>query len=491
MAPKRRMARPAAAKAVPRRRPAANVPRVSEVAKPLTGVGLADVAGLGLVKLPNAVYYHRPVVLAGEFKGVKVEAGEAFGEMEVTGTKDDELLRVLSGQRGKKMRVHFCTGACHDTLTGDTLVHGKDFVQVKTGQEDWYENLKEVVERTEKEVDELEKLRKEAERQANEAEDGKEKEKTKAEKKKDKKEKQKEKKKEKASSSKKKRKIEEDTDDSSEVLEVGQKALKALFEGTGLDPSLKRRSKVLKRARRVGKSKKKKKKKEEGEEGSEDTPSGSSSSSSSTTDVMAEGGLFDTGKKIKVMAAKYPGALTCNSLNEARQVLLTSSGTTWQLDRKQLPPLFTQYVRQQLATSMGAPMLQEALTLAFAVDSLLQGRPAFCCDLLSQRLKSLETSARGAHWSVGRQHELLNNQQGLLEDAENLEAAKKAREEERLKALMGRNSGKGRDADGGKSRKGKDNKGSNKGNQDGGGKGRYDGRKGDKSGGWQNEKKDK
>ena len=56
---------------------------------------------------------------------------------------------------------------------------------------------------------------------------------------------------------------------------------------------------------------------------------------------------------------------------------------------------------------MSPAMLQEALTISTCLDGLLQGRAAGVCDVLAQRLKSLETVSRGTHWSIGRQLELV------------------------------------------------------------------------------------
>ena len=81
----------------------------------------------------------------------------------------------------------------------------------------------------------------------------------------------------------------------------------------------------------------------------------------------------------------------------------------------------------------------------------------------------------------------------MTEDNERLGAAKRAREEEKLRSLMTRApSGKGAEApQGGKSRKGKDSKGGPKGVSGDGGKGKGgQGGRDDKSGSWQ-KKQDK
>ena len=272
-------------------------------------------------------------------------------------------------------------------------------------------------------------------------------------------------------------------------MEIGQKRLSALYSETGMDPSTKRRNKVLHKARKVGKPKKKKDKKKKASEGSS---SGGTSSSSSSSAEEVVGGLFETEHKIKSIARRYPGALTSSALMEAKESLLTTSGMAWSLDRKSLPPLFTHFVRQQLASHMSPPVLQEALTLSTSLDAMLQGKPAYACDVMAQRLKSLESLSQGAHWSVGRQMELVNSTgQGIAEEQESLDAARRARDVNKLRALVAQPSGsRGGDADRGSGKKDKGWKGGGKNKTGGDGKGKApDGRKDDK-GGWQKQKKE-
>ena len=472
------------------RRPASRRAARGDQPKPLKDVDYTSLASLGFVVLPNAIYYHREVEVAGHFTGIAFEGHEAYGTFAVAGTKDDELVRVLSGKDSKVISVHLCQDGCGNAVTAEDLVHGQDYVPKKETDEPWLTNLKAVVPALDENRDELAKLR-EAQRlaEAEEAAKGEEESpKKKKKEKKDKKEKKKDKeKKDKKAKEKKekKRKKDDETTEESENLERGQKALRAIFKDTGLDPSLKRRNKLVKKARRIGRAKKKKKKKSDGS-GSED--SGSTSSESSTDEEVGEG-LFETGKRVKIISGRYPGVLACSSLSEAKQVLLTASGTTWQLDKQGLPPLFTHYVRQQLAHSMSPPLLQESLTVAAAIDNLLQGKVAYTCDLLAQRLKSIESLTKGAHWSVGRQHELVGDAQGITEDAENLEAARKAKEVAKLKSLMGSPVGKtDGDSQGKGGKKGKGGwKGQTKSKSDDAGRGKGDG----KRGGWQGDRKEK
>lgn len=274
--------------------------------------------------------------------------------------------------------------------------------------------------------------------------------------------------------------------ESEEMEEPGQKSLKAIYEDTGLDPSLKKRSKIMRKAKRVGRGKKKKKKKK----GSSDSSSQTSGSSASSTSSHGEdGGLFENEKKLKQLWQRYPGALAAQSVREAQSQLVTAAGTSFSQDRRSLPPVMTQYVRQVVIPGTSAPMGQEILSIAQAIDGLLVGRVASSVDLLCQRLKSLESLAKGNHWSVGRQLELVRlDQSGLTDEAEARQAARQAKEEERLKGLVQRpyNYKGGDYPRGGKGKKGKDSKGGLKGGSDEQGRGKGgDGKREDNKGGWQ------
>lgn len=183
--------------------------------------------------------------------------------------------------------------------------------------------------------------------------------------------------------------------------------------------------------------------------------------------------------------------LTCTAVGDIRKTLVTAAGTIWEVDRGRLPPLYTQYVRQNLTGHMSPAMMQEAVTIAHALDGMLQGYAASSCDILSQRLKSLESTAKGAHWTVGRQLELVRSEGATMTDeAETMEAYRRAKEEDRLKTLVGKGQGgKGGESYGTpKGKKGKDSKGS-RGKGDDHGKGKNQEGKKDDKGGWQNQRK--
>lgn len=431
--------RPAAV--VPVERPAGNV-QIK-----LRDLSLIDLQKLGFIKLEAATYFGRIVKVAGEVKSVSMEGLQLFLEMRAAGTTDEGLLRALGGGPDRALRVHVCDAACEKSLTGDRLVHAEEAVKVSRTDEDWLTNVEEVVPELAKD-DELRILRE----AAGEPTGVEQPPKTKS-KKKEKKE-------------KKARALAEEKAAPLEVRDYAERGvmdLRGLFEGTGLDPDAKARGKLMKKARRIGHSKKKKKKKASGS-----SSVGSSSSSSSSSSMSQAGaGLFDNEQRLLVLWKKYPGVLTAQAVSEAKDRLLTSAGTMWSEDRSKLAPVLTHYCRQVLISNMAPPMAQEALTVCATLDMLLQGRAAAAADILSQRAKSLEAHSRGAHWSVGRQLELIKlESSGIAESGENLNAARRAREEDKLKTMLSRpGTGRGGDAPfsgGGKGKKGKD-KGTSKG----------------------------
>lgn len=272
-----------------------------------------------------------------------------------------------------------------------------------------------------------------------------------------------------------------------EQLEVGQRPLEDIFKFTGMDPDPSRRAKILKRARRLGKKGKKRSKKKEKASSSSRRSSSTSSTSSGSSDYGEEG-LFEEEKRLRSIWKRCPGALAARSIQEIKKNLVTSAGTVWDINKAALPPLYTQYGRQVVMQGMSASLQQESLTICQGLDLLAQGYVASCMDLLNQRLKSLEALGKGAHWTLCRQFELIKvDEGGMTEEQERLGAARRAKEEERLKSLMSRGpGGKGTDSSGGgKNRKGKDSKGANKGSPGESGKGKGQGGREENRGQWQ------
>ena len=456
MAPKRVNLRRPAAGPVRGKRPARSEGEAAEKEESAKKVKLfededpREVARLSTIHLPEANYYGRSIALAGHVKALRSENSTWYLDVEATGTRDEELLRVLTGRADKLVNVHMCGKDCPQLVTDEIMVHAEKFEAVALDAEAWMTNLQ-VAKATEHGVDELVELRREQERMSKSDEkDAKKKEKKEVKR-------------------KKKDRSEEGRESKSpkrgeEEKEVGQKSLEDVFKDTGMDPSPRRRSKILKKARKIAKkSRKGKKKKEKGS--SSGSHSSTSSTSSSSSLEVGESGLFEDEKKLKMVWRRCPGALTSRSIQEIKRHLLTASGLAWEMNKSALPPIYLHYGRQVVMPGMSASLQQEVVTVCMTLDLLAQGKIAAGMDVLNQRLKSLESLGRGAHWSMCRQYELVKTEEGgMMEEQEKLAAARQAKEEDRLKALMTRApSGKGGEVSQfGKSRKGKDSKGGGK-----------------------------
>eukprot|EP00435_Cladocopium_sp_Y103_P026112 s1973_g6.t1 len=461
------MKRPAAKKAAPmkpaKRKKSEDEGELEDTPNKVQFFSKVDIRSLtkwGAVVLQDATYYGRTAPVAGFFQTLSSEGDNVFIHMKVTGTKHEELLRVLSGRRTKTVQIHLCGDDCQGQLTDEVLLHARSFKPTELNKVPWLTNLQ-TQQELEGEVDEMEALR--LEQQKMEAQ----------EKEKRRKEERKEKKQRRKKGLEEGRRSKSPKEDA-EGYEVGQKSLEAVFRNTGMDPDPSRRAKILKRARKLGKKGKKRKKRKDQDTSSSRSSSSSSSSGSSEADYGAEG-LFDDEKRLRSIWKRCPGALAARSIQEVKKNLVTSAGTVWEVNKASLPPLFTQYGRQVVMPHMSASLQQESLTVCQSLDLLAQGHIAACMDVLTQRLKSLEALGRGAHWSFCRQHELLRVEEGgMAEDQEKIAAAKRAREEERLRSLMTRPQGAkgGETSQGGKARKGKEGKGAYKGQSGDGGRGK-------------------
>lgn len=272
------------------RRPAAAAPRLrrpaardegeeeEEAAAPprlLSALTFPELKKLGPVCLQDSKYYGRTIHLAGRLRQAKIEEGEMYVDLTVTGTKDDELLRVLTGTPSRKVSIHCCTEECSGLLTDPLLVHGPTFDKTDLKNLPWLTNLEAVAtERAEPGRDELAELR----RMQVAATGADAKEKKNASKK--------EKKKRSADEMRAEEgRLGESPNVKSTSLEQGQKALNEVYSGTGLDPNPSRREKILKKAKKIGKSKKKKKKKASSGSSVEEASSTTSSSSSGFLEV--------------------------------------------------------------------------------------------------------------------------------------------------------------------------------------------------------------
>ena len=454
MAPKLR--RPAAA--LPRgralRRPASGreeeveeeEKKVVEEYHPLASLTMASLKGLDIIELGEASHYGGHVKIAGRVCSLRPSEEEM--DFELTGTLTDKVLERYGGGGDRKVRVHVCPADCAQLGTGDRFFHAKGYWDATVAPKPWHTNLVPAKGRVEEEVDELAALREmaiergkgrggEAPPKAVEkdAKVGKEEPESK---KKGKKRKRKE------------RTAEKEYDEllatkeEAEELERGQKTARAVFGHTCLDPNVPRRRRLMKKARRVSKKKEKKKK-------SSDSSGSGSTASSSTEDKEGseeDGPLFEETRRVRKLSERCPGALTAQALDNIREHLLSSRGELHSMSKDQLSPLFSMYAHQHLQ-SLASPVLwQELLTVAQVSDLLVRRKVAAALDMLVQRAKSLEATLRGGHYSVSRQLELVNAERvRMAEPAEQMEAARSARDEFRNRSVGSRPYGLGQRAE--------------------------------------------
>lgn len=398
------------------------------------------------IKLEQADYEGGKADLAGKVERIEVDGTTWEAVLKVTGTRSEDLLKVVTAADKPVIRAHLCRADCDRRRASPNLVHVRTIQKVSPeGPWSWERNCEE--------VDELAALRAAQEEWA---ERGEVKEKKAAKesssssggkKKKSKKAKKKEKKKQKKEKRKK--------------LGGRSNALKTtvmLYSGTGLDPDPENRRILLRKVK--GRMKRNKR----------SSSSSSSTSESSASESEMEQNMMEERSKIRKLAEVGPGILSSEALRSMKEHVLTANGTPWGEDKTSLPPIVGQYARQHVVTRATAPMARELLTLAAAADMLLQARPAEACDIIFQRLKALEQMCSGQSWMVTQKLEIIPGPEpGITSRAELQHAQKERRLDEQTKSpgTMGE---KGKSKSQGKGQKDRDKgKGKNKGAKEDGG----------------------
>ena len=442
--------RPAAA-AVPRRRPASSVEdppgrgrRREDIAELYTKGEPIDshLAPLTLLERGHwlvsekSTYFEEECKWAGKVVRVTLEGGEAEVQVQLTGTQCESLLKYASGQNPAVIRAHLCKPGCDQKRVNPDLVHLRSFRRLEDAAEkSWEVNLVS--------VDENEPLRRAEEawsRRQNEGDARKEASSVSSSSRKKKKKKKKEKKK----AGEKKPKKE---------LKVGGKALakkelKALYQGTGLDPDVATRRKVVKKVKRRLKK---------------GRPSSSSSSSGSSTSSAQglEDEILEDRSKIQRIAVAGPGILAAAAVQNMKQFVMQSGGSTWAMDEDSLPPVMGQYARQHLAHRTSGGILREVMSLSFVGDLLLQGRAAEALDGVAQRLKGLELLISGQPWATAQRVEITPPLEAAISSRAEIQVAMR---ESKLDSQArggqsswekGRGKSKSKDKDKGKGEKGK------------------------------------
>lgn len=113
--------------------------------------------------LEDVRYYGQAAPVAGHFKGLSSEGEGLFAKLKVSGTRNEELLRVLSGRKDKVVHVHLCEEGCTGQLSDEMLLHASGFEDTELNRVPWLTNLQGMREEDEM-PDELADLRREQER---------------------------------------------------------------------------------------------------------------------------------------------------------------------------------------------------------------------------------------------------------------------------------------------------------------------------------------
>lgn len=148
---------------------------------------------------------------------------------------------------------------------------------------------------------------------------------------------------------------------------------------------------------------------------------------------------FRRGDQSKVGMGQSARSFDLGAISQMQTSLVRQSGEPWELTQDQVPPIFSQYWRQFLHPKMSGPMNREVQTICFAQDLLIQGRIAQACDVLTQRVKSLEQISGGSDYRISQRQELAPHEvSSLSTNVETLDASRLHREELKAKAASSR-----------------------------------------------------
>lgn len=391
----------------PRRRPAGQVEQRADPG----WIGASEVRleelEVGCSLVVEGDYWEGASIVCGALQGAQLEGTGRYLKLKATGTKSEALLKYLSGSRTKEVVVHLCTVPC-DSRIWDDLVHALRLYKVGMSRDPWMDNLKEQRAAVEDQEDANQELRREAELAHQEL-------------------KQREAKKMREDERREENKVKKKKKKSERRLKAsdGKKELSVIFGGTGLDPNPTVRKVAVRTAKKVRKKTKKKKKRSSS---SKESSTGTSSSLSSEEVIDME--LFEGQRETQRLWKKTPGTLGLTTVLEAQQSLLTRLGFQPDVSSAALPPIMVQYYRAHLQPVMSPALSRESYHWAVLMDLLLQGEVARGVDLAAQRLKSLESYAKGVALDVSRNMELLPPEKSLLASATETQLASKLSTEE-------------------------------------------------------------
>ena len=168
---KPRIRRPAARVRAPMRRPAREGERAEEPGrrrKVLQDLSMAELSKLGHIWVKKGIYYHQEIDLMGKVEGVRAQEGNVFLDLEAMGTRDEKLLKAITGKQGRRVSLHICAPDCNNQLTDEFLIHARDYEEADPRSQEWFTNLVEVPPMGEADRDDFEAMRAEAEKRKEE-----------------------------------------------------------------------------------------------------------------------------------------------------------------------------------------------------------------------------------------------------------------------------------------------------------------------------------
>lgn len=368
----------------------------------------------------EGTYYRQPAALAVKVEKEELEEGEREIIGELTGTKNEDLLKFGTSHKPCRVRLHLCLPDCPQLRENPDLIHVRKVKKIKPEDpKAWEVNLVEDKEMNLLRADEAEWRRREEAKEKKEAKERSSSSRSQKRKKKKKKKKR----------SKKKEREERGDEGSPAKLRLGgktvaKKTLKALYEGTGMDPNVSHRKKLTKRVRKALKRNR------------DSSSSGTSTTSTSSTDMEGDTLLSDR-SKVHRIASLGPGVLAAQSVTQMRQFLTQVANTGWEEDGKTLPPILGLYNRMYMSSRLTGGVAREFTTLAWVGDLLLQARAAEALDAVCQRMKSIEMTSNGTAWSTSQKLELVPPAEATMSSRQEAQIAKKeARLDQDIKGGM-------------------------------------------------------
>eukprot|EP00438_Fugacium_kawagutii_P032848 Skav216107 [mRNA] locus=scaffold1946:40388:59628:+ [translate_table: standard] len=339
----------------------------------------------------KGVYYGQEAAVAVVVDHEEVDGADRELVGTLSGTKNEELLKVATASQPFTLRIHLCGDDCMQNRVNPNLVHVAKVKKMMGGIPTWEENL-------------VANEEMEAPRRDQEDWQGREKEKSKKKKSTSSSSSSKGKKKKKKKKKKKSKKEDENKAGGAEGDKVSpaaakektkklgsrshaKKDLEAIYGGTGMDPDQKKRKRI---ARRVKKALRKGK----------TTSSSSGSSSESSLEEEKEEILLEDRNKVHRIAQLCPGLLSSLGIEAMRPFLLQLGSTGWETEGSQIPPLLSLYYRTYMCNRLSGGVQREFATLAWLSDLMVQGRIAEALDTAIQRMKAIELVSKGESWQA-------------------------------------------------------------------------------------------